>query len=73
MDVATTGTKEALFRYLLGHADDNLILAQRLGEWSSLAPDVEEDIALTNMALDHLGQARALYAYAAEVEGAGRS
>lgn len=58
---------------LLGHADDNMILAQRLGEWISRAPDLEEDIALGNIALDHLGVARALYTHAGEIEGKGRT
>jgi ring-1,2-phenylacetyl-CoA epoxidase subunit PaaC len=57
---------------LLAHADDNLVLAQRLGEWISRAPDLEEDIAIGNIALDHLGVARALYTLAAEREGEGR-
>jgi ring-1,2-phenylacetyl-CoA epoxidase subunit PaaC len=57
---------------LLAHADDNLVLAQRLGEWISRAPDLEEDIALGNIALDHLGVARALYTRAGELEAEGR-
>jgi ring-1,2-phenylacetyl-CoA epoxidase subunit PaaC len=57
---------------LLAHADDNLVLAQRLGEWISKAPDLEIDIALGNTALDHLGVARALYRHAGELEGEGR-
>ena len=63
----------ALFSYVLRLGDDNLVLAQRLGEWSSRAHDLEDDIALTNIGLDHLGQARALLAYAGEIEGLGRS
>ena len=59
--------------WLLGHADDNMILAQRLGKWISRAPDLEEDIALGNIALDHLGVARALYTYAGKIEGKGRT
>lgn len=58
--------------YVLRHADDNLVLAQRLGEWISRAHDLEEDIALGNFALDHLGVARSLLTHAAELEGAGR-
>lgn len=58
--------------YLLGLGDDNLILAQRLGEWISRGPDLEEDIALGNIGLDHLGVARNLLAHAAEVEDEGR-
>jgi ring-1,2-phenylacetyl-CoA epoxidase subunit PaaC len=53
-------------------ADDALIAAQRLAEWCSRAPDLEEDIALANIALDQLGVARLLLAYAGELEGAGR-
>jgi ring-1,2-phenylacetyl-CoA epoxidase subunit PaaC len=59
--------------YALQLGDDALVLAQRLTEWSSRAPALEEDIALTNIALDLLGQARALLGYAGEVEGAGRT
>ena len=50
-----------------------MVLAQRLGEWISNAPDLELDIALGNIALDHLGVARALYTHAGEVEGKGRT
>ncbi len=53
--------------------DDNLILAQRLGELVSWMPDVEEDIAVANLCVDHLGQARNLYTYAAELGGQGRT
>jgi ring-1,2-phenylacetyl-CoA epoxidase subunit PaaC len=59
--------------YALRLGDDALVLAQRLVEWSSRAPALEEDIALSNIALDLLGQARSLLAYAGEAEGAGRS
>jgi len=58
--------------YVLRHADDNLILAQRLGEWISHAPELELDIAIANTAIDHLGQARALLTHAARLEGVGR-
>jgi ring-1,2-phenylacetyl-CoA epoxidase subunit PaaC len=61
-----------LVAYALRLGDDALVLAQRLGEWSSRAPELEEDVALTNIGLDLLGQARALLSYAGEVEGAGR-
>ena len=61
-----------VFTYVLRLGDDALILAQRLSEWASRAPEIEEDIALTNMALDLLGQARALLDYAGSVEGKGR-
>ena len=58
--------------YLLRLGDDNLILAQRLGEWISRGPDLEEDIALGNIGLDHLGVARNLLTHAGEIEGRGR-
>ncbi|WP_136657281.1 1,2-phenylacetyl-CoA epoxidase subunit PaaC [Nitratireductor sp. XY-223] len=61
-----------LFTYLLRLADDHLILSQRLGEWAGHAPTLEEDLALTNIALDLIGQARSLYSYAGAVEGQGR-
>jgi ring-1,2-phenylacetyl-CoA epoxidase subunit PaaC len=61
------------FREVLNHGDDNLILAQRLSGWVASAPDLEVDIALANIALDHLGVARALLARAGELEGRGRS
>lgn len=59
-------------RPLLGHADDNLILSHRLGEWISRAPELELDIALGNIALDHLGVARALLQHIGDMEGKGR-
>jgi ring-1,2-phenylacetyl-CoA epoxidase subunit PaaC len=58
--------------YVLRLADDALILAQRTGEWIAAAPQLEEDVALGNIALDLLGQARALLTYAGELEGLGR-
>jgi ring-1,2-phenylacetyl-CoA epoxidase subunit PaaC len=58
--------------YVLRLADDALILAQRTGEWIAAAPQLEEDVALGNIALDLLGQARALLTYAGELEGTGR-
>ncbi len=61
-----------LFEYLLRLGDDGLIAAQRLGEWSARAPEMELDIALSNVALDQLGAARLFLTYAGEVEGAGR-
>jgi ring-1,2-phenylacetyl-CoA epoxidase subunit PaaC len=58
-----------LFDYLLRLGDSPLILAQRLGEWVGKGPIVEEDMALTNVGLDLLGQARLWLSYAGEVEG----
>jgi len=59
--------------YLLRRADDSLILGHRLSEWCGHAPMLEEDMALANMGLDLIGQARELYSYAAAVEGAGKT
>jgi ring-1,2-phenylacetyl-CoA epoxidase subunit PaaC len=66
-------TRPAVAGYALQLGDDALIMAQRLGEWVSYAPELEEDVALGNIALDLLGQARALLTYAGEVEGRGRT
>jgi ring-1,2-phenylacetyl-CoA epoxidase subunit PaaC len=62
-----------LLHAVLARADDALVHAHRLSEWCGHAPMLEEDLALANVALDLLGQARSLYQYAAEVEGAGRT
>jgi ring-1,2-phenylacetyl-CoA epoxidase subunit PaaC len=66
-----------LFELLLRLGDTDLVLAQRLGEWVGKGPVLEEDIALTNVGLDLLGQARLWLGYAGEVEarfrGKGRS
>jgi len=62
----------ALFAYVLSLADDALVLGHRLSEWSGRGPTLEEDIALSNLALDLIGQARLCYAYAGEIEGLGR-
>ncbi|MDC1468445.1 phenylacetate-CoA oxygenase subunit PaaC [Planktomarina temperata] len=57
---------------LIGLADDHLILGHRLSEWCGHAPMLEEDLAMPNIALDLIGQARGLYTYAGDLEGAGR-
>lgn len=62
-----------LLTFLLRLADDHLVLGHRLSEWCGHAPMLEEDLAMPNIALDQIGQARALYQYAAEVDGQGRS
>jgi ring-1,2-phenylacetyl-CoA epoxidase subunit PaaC len=71
--VSTTAALSTLSAYALGLGDDALVLGQRLAEWITLAPQIEEDVALGNIALDLLGQARTLLTYAGEAEGAGRS
>lgn len=58
--------------YLIRLGDNALVLGHRLSEWSSLAPTIEEDIALSNLALDLIGQARALYTHACALEGGKR-
>jgi ring-1,2-phenylacetyl-CoA epoxidase subunit PaaC len=65
-------TREALFEYLLRLADDRLVLGHRLSEWCGHGPVLEEDIAVTNIALDLIGQANLLLGLAGEVEGRGR-
>ncbi len=72
MAVASITISETpLVLYTLRRADDALILGHRLSEWCGHAPMLEEDMALANMGLDLLGQARELYSYAARVEGNG--
>ncbi|HTX04989.1 MAG TPA: 1,2-phenylacetyl-CoA epoxidase subunit PaaC [Steroidobacteraceae bacterium] len=66
-------SSEARFRYVLRLADTSLVLGQRLGEWVGHAPALEEDLALANIALDLIGQARLFLAYAGELEGRGRT
>ncbi|MEM9562649.1 MAG: 1,2-phenylacetyl-CoA epoxidase subunit PaaC [Actinomycetota bacterium] len=70
---ATLPDGPPLLTWLLRAADDNLVLSQRLGELIASMPELEEDIAVANVALDHLGQARNLYQYATELDPAGRT
>jgi ring-1,2-phenylacetyl-CoA epoxidase subunit PaaC len=63
----------ARLEFLLRLGDSDVVLAQRLGEWVGHGPVLEEDIALTNVGLDLLGQGRMWLAYAGEVEGKGRT
>ena len=67
-------TKEqTLFEYCLRLGDNGLILGHRLSEWCGHGPILEEDIAMANMSLDLIGQARGFLGYAAKMEGQGRS
>ena len=59
----------SLFKYTLRIADSSLILGQRMSEWCSKGPTLEEDIALSNIALDLFGQANGFYEYAAQLDG----
>lgn len=65
--------KEALFHYCLRHADNALVIGHRLSQWCGHGPILEEDIAMTNIALDLIGQARMFYQYAAEIENKGKT
>jgi ring-1,2-phenylacetyl-CoA epoxidase subunit PaaC len=65
-------TEIPLFAYTLRLADNALILGHRVSEWVGHAPVLEEDLALGNLALDLIGQARSFYTYAGEIEGKGR-
>jgi ring-1,2-phenylacetyl-CoA epoxidase subunit PaaC len=65
--------KTAHVEYLLRLADNAMVLSQRLSEWCGHGPVLEEDLALTNTALDLLGQARLLYQHAGQLQGQGRT
>ena len=69
MQASISISADPKLRYVLRLADTCLILAQRLGEWCGHAPALEEDIALTNIALDLVGQSRLLYALAGTLSG----
>ena len=66
------GAEKPYAAYLLGLADDAMVYSQRLAEWMTNAPQIEEDMALGNIALDLLGQARGLYPYVGSIDGTGR-
>lgn len=65
--------QQSLIDYILHHADNTLILAQRNAEWCAHGPILEQDIAITNISLDLLGQARNFYQYAAQLINVDRS
>jgi ring-1,2-phenylacetyl-CoA epoxidase subunit PaaC len=62
-----------LFEYTLRIADNCLILGHRLSEWCGHGPVLEQDMAMTNISLDLIGQARTLYDYAAKIQGEGKT
>lgn len=68
-----TDTQNALCDYVLHLADTNLILGQRICEWCGHGPVLEQDIAMSNIGLDLLGQTRSLYQYAAELQDQGKT
>lgn len=65
--------QESLVKYLLEWADNVMILGQRLSEWCGHGPILEQDIAITNISLDLIGEARNIYQYIAEMEGNGKT
>ncbi len=67
-----TASETDLIEYATRLGDDAVVLGQRLSEWCSNAPFLEEDLALANTALDFIGRARMYYGYAAELAGDGR-
>ena len=70
--VSDAALEEARCGYVLRLGDTALVLGQRLGEWIGHAPALEEDLALANLSLDLIGQARLFLTYAGELEGRGR-
>ena len=66
-----TRSKDAIKQYAIRLGDDALVLGHRLSEWCSNGPFLEEDLALTNVALDFIGRARMFYSYAAELAADG--
>lgn len=66
-------TQQQILQYVLRLGDNALISGHRLGEWCSNAPILEEDLALTNFALDYIGRAENLYQYAAKLENKGHN
>ena len=66
-------SKDALFEYCLRLGDTSLILGHRLSEWCGHGPILEEDIAMANISLDLIGQARMILSYAGEIENKGRT
>lgn len=66
-------SKESLYKYILRLADDTLIIGHRVSEWCGKGPILEEDIALTNISLDLIGQATLLFEYLAEFQKDGKS
>jgi len=71
--MTTIAIENPLEAYAVRLGDDALVLGHRLSEWSSNAPFLEEDLALSNVSLDYLGRARMLYTYAGELRGDGTS
>ena len=62
-----------LFEYVIRMADNAMVLSQRLGECVAHGPELEEEMATANFALDYIGQARMLYTLAGELDGSQRN
>lgn len=60
---------DPMIEYVLHLADNSLVMGHRLSEWAGHGPLLEQDIAMSNIALDHIGQSRNLYQYAAKLIG----
>src|SRR5690606_13157074 len=65
--------RQELLDFVVAQADDAMVLGQRLSEWCSNAPYLEEDLALTNVALDYVGRAKMFYEYASGLDGEKKS
>lgn len=65
--------EKMLHKFILQLADNELILGHRISEWCGHGPQLEQDIALANIALDHVGQSRMYYQLAADIEGNGKT
>ncbi len=66
-------SNQALINYAIAQGDDALVLGQRLSQWCASAPFLEEDLAISNVALDFIGRAQMFYEYAATLEGGKRT
>ena len=64
---------QALIAYVTRMGDNAIVMAQRLSEWVGHGPELEEEMAMSNFALDYVGQARMFFSYAGELDGKGRS
>ena len=71
MNTQINKSTNQLIPLLTSLADDTLIMSQRLSEWTGHGPALEQDIAITNIALDYLGQARMFFQYIAEIKNDG--
>lgn len=65
--------RTSLIDYVISQGDDALVFGQRLSEWAYQAPFLEEDLAISNVALDFIGRAQMFYEYAVKLEGGKRT